>query len=65
VWPEKGEIDVACSTPSVLSLVKQRLRDLGYPEHGTTAGLEKITTNLKSFVSCAVGRFGASGATDC
>ena len=32
------------------------LLSLGYPETGTVSGLSAVTTNMKSFVSCAIGR---------
>jgi copper chaperone len=32
------------------------LRGLGYPEVGSVEGFSAVTANLKSFVSCAVGR---------
>ncbi len=34
------------------------LKSLGYPESGSTKGLASATARAKSFVSCAVGRFG-------
>lgn len=40
--------------------VCERLQALGYPETGTTAGLAAARARAKSFVSCAVGRFGDS-----
>jgi copper chaperone len=36
-----------------------RLAQLGYPESGSTEGLEKATAKAKSFVSCAIGRMSA------
>ena len=33
-----------------------KLKSMGYPEHGSVAGLEASLTNAKSFVSCAIGR---------
>jgi copper chaperone len=33
-----------------------KLKSMGYPEHGSVAGLEAGFTNAKSFVSCAIGR---------
>jgi len=34
------------------------LKSLGYPEVGSTRGLASAKARAKSFVSCAVGRFG-------
>jgi copper chaperone len=36
--------------------VAQTLLSLGYPEKGTVDGLSAISSNLKSYVSCALGR---------
>lgn len=36
--------------------LKETLKKLGYPETGTTHGIDKISRNLKSYVSCAIGR---------
>ena len=36
--------------------VVEKLRSLGYPETGTTEGMDKVAAKAKSFVSCAIGR---------
>ncbi len=33
-----------------------KLKSMGYPEHGSVAGLEAGLINAKSFVSCSIGR---------
>lgn len=33
------------------------LETLGYPETGSTRGMDSVKAKAKSFVSCAVGRF--------
>jgi copper chaperone len=38
--------------------VAAKLKSLGYPEKGTAHGLEAGVASAKSYVSCAVGRFG-------
>lgn len=38
--------------------VLAKLKSLGYPEKGTTHGLESGVATAKSFVSCAIGRMG-------
>ncbi len=38
--------------------VKDKLKSLGYPEKDTVHGFEKLTAGAKSYVSCAIGRFG-------
>ena len=39
--------------------IKSKLKSMGYPEKGSTEGFEKFTENLKSYVSCAIGRLNA------
>lgn len=65
VLPEADEIDVTYSGEPTLGKIKQRLYELGYPERGAAAGMDKITTSLKSFVSCAAGRWGKSEEETC
>ena len=36
--------------------VADKLRSMGYPETGSIHGLEAGVANVKSFVSCAIGR---------
>ena len=36
--------------------IVEKLRTLGYPEVGTTEGIDRMAAKAKSFVSCAVGR---------
>jgi copper chaperone len=33
-----------------------KLKSIGYPEHGSASGLDAELANVKSFVSCAIGR---------
>ncbi len=42
--------------------VSTLLESLGYPESGSTSGMAAAKAKAKSFVSCAVGRFGESSA---
>lgn len=57
VVPEQSEVDVFYNETADLNSVKERLNELGYPVSGTEQGsVEKLTTNLKSYVSCAIGR---------
>ncbi len=53
---EKEEVKIQHKAKTDLLHVRENLKDLGYPETGTTHGLEKIGRNLKSYVSCAIGR---------
>lgn len=56
------QIDQEKQTVQVLAEASQReviatkLRDLGYPERGTVSGLAEGLANVKSYVSCAIGR---------
>lgn len=36
--------------------VVQKLRSMGYPEKGSIEGIEAGMANVKSYVSCAIGR---------
>jgi copper chaperone len=40
-----------------ISIIKQALHDMGYPEKGSSHGWDKWATNAKSYVSCAIGKF--------
>jgi copper chaperone len=39
-----------------LQSVRAKLKRMGYPETGTAEGIEKLTTGLRSYVSCAIGK---------
>jgi copper chaperone len=56
VYPDKEQVVIGHDNDEGLNAAKMELRKLGYPESGTTEGIEKITTNIKSYVSCAVGK---------
>ena len=49
------EVDAADSLRSVIA---EHLHKLGYPEQGSVEGIAAMAASAKSFVSCAVGRFG-------
>lgn len=55
VSPEKGQVSLE-APESHLNMVKMTLHALGYPEVGTTKGVDSATAKAKSFVSCAIGR---------
>ena len=38
------------------TMLANALKAIGYPEAGTTEGLDKTLTNVKSYISCAIGR---------
>lgn len=56
VLPEKDEVDIFHSEQADLENIKQELRKIGYPERGTAEGIDKFTSNVRSYASCAVGR---------
>jgi copper chaperone len=54
---EKGVVSVQAGDDAREPLRAELLR-LGYPEAGSTEGLAALAARGKSFVSCAIGRFG-------
>ncbi|MEI8136024.1 MAG: heavy metal-associated domain-containing protein [Bacteroidota bacterium] len=44
--------------------IKKTLKKLGYPETGTTKGIEKAAENIKSYVSCAIGKLSDTKKSD-
>jgi copper chaperone len=54
---EKGVVAVHASEDARDALRAELLR-LGYPEAGSAEGLQALAAKGKSFVSCAIGRFG-------
>jgi len=54
---ERGIVSVEAAADAREALRAELLR-LGYPETGSLEGLQALAAKGKSFVSCAVGRFG-------
>lgn len=54
---EQGAVSVQASDDAREALRAELLR-LGYPEAGSAEGLQALAAKGKSFVSCAIGRFG-------
>lgn len=54
---EHGVVSVQTEDAARDSLRAELLR-LGYPEAGSAEGLQALAAKGKSFVSCAIGRFG-------
>lgn len=54
---EHGTVSVQASDDAREALRAELLR-LGYPEAGSAEGLQALAAKGKSFVSCAIGRFG-------
>ncbi len=42
--------------PALRSSILEKLQDMGYPEKGSVEGLEAGVSNIKSYVSCAIGK---------
>lgn len=56
VIEESSEVDIWYDEGIDLALVKNKLRQMGYPEVGSTEGFDKLTANMRSYVSCAIGK---------
>jgi copper chaperone len=56
VDPEKDLVEVIHSSDISIGIIKEELKRLGYPERDTVKGLEKVKANVKSYVSCAIGK---------
>ena len=54
---ENSQISVVHDESVTHNMLARALKAMGYPETGTTEGLDAVLTNAKSFVSCAIGRF--------
>jgi copper chaperone len=54
---ERGLVSVEAEAGAGEALRAELLR-LGYPETGSLAGMQALAAKGKSFVSCAIGRFG-------
>ncbi len=52
---EQGMVEFSVAETE-LSLVKETLKNMGYPESGSQKGLEAFGSKAKSYVSCAIGR---------
>lgn len=57
VDPENELVTLEHSDILDLKAVKEKLHQLGYPEKGTAEGFDKFSSNVKSYVSCAIGKF--------
>ena len=53
-----GEVRIEGDEAARAAVVR-RLREMGYPEKGSAAGLESAVAVAKSYVSCAIGKMGA------
>jgi len=55
---EKELVELELASETSLNAARQKLRELGYPEKNTVHGFSKLAAGAKSYVSCAIGRFG-------
>ncbi len=62
VNPEEQWVEVYHEDTIEEYLILDKLKKMGYPKSGTTEGFEKLGRNLKSYVSCAIGKL--EGETD-
>jgi copper chaperone CopZ len=53
---DKGMVSFNSTTPELVSVVKAKLANMGYPEVGDA---NTLIHKAKSFVSCATGKMGA------
>jgi len=42
--------------PAIREAIAGKLQDMGYPEKGSIEGFEAGVSNIKSYVSCAIGK---------
>jgi len=56
VEPENDKVIIGHEKTIDLTAIKDKLHSLGYPEKDTTEGLDKVASNIKSYVSCAIGK---------
>ena len=42
--------------PALRASIVEKLQDMGYPEKGSIEGFEAGVSNIKSYVSCAIGK---------
>lgn len=61
---EKQLIEVVHQDNVSRLMLTDALKKMGYPEVGTTEGLNAVLSNAKSYISCAIGRLGTEEAED-
>ena len=42
--------------PALRAAIVEKLQDMGYPKKGSIEGFEAGVSNIKSYVSCAIGK---------
>lgn len=63
VDPEKELVSIQHHEVIDILAIKEKLHELGYPEKGTAEGFDKFSSNIKSYVSCAIGKFNTDEET--
>lgn len=53
---ENSQISIVHDESVTHNMLARALKAIGYPETGTTEGLDAALSNVKSYVSCAIGR---------
>ena len=53
---ENDTIEVTQVDGTDILKIKDKLHSMGYPEKGTSEGIDKLVTGAKSYVSCAIGK---------
>jgi copper chaperone len=53
---ENGFVWFSYSKIPDLEQIKNRLKNLGYPENGSLSGIENLAAQAKSYISCAIGK---------
>lgn len=61
---DTDEVTISYADSTNLNTIREKLKHLGYPEKGTTEGLEKFAMGVKSYVSCAIGRLNEKEETN-
>lgn len=56
VEPENERVIISYTQAIDIPAIKSKLHSLGYPEKDTAQGFDKFASNIKSYVSCAIGR---------
>ena len=60
---EAGLVKFEAQTDTSVESAKKQLLKMGYPEVGSTEGLNAMGAKAKSFVSCAIGKMSADSET--
>ncbi len=59
-----GEYVIVTSISNNRKELSEALKGMGYPEKGTSEGIDALQAVLKSYVSCAIGKVSASNKNE-